>query len=253
MYFTHAITRLPADTVAAGLTTASLGAPDAALTRQQFREYIDILLQLGLSVTTLPALPDFPDAHFVEVVAVMMPELAIITHPDAPSRRGEVHSIAPLVSRFRHAVWLGEGEHMDGGDVLMVDKRFFIGLSSRTNEAGISRFAREVEKFGYRVQAVPVASGLHLKSVVNYVGRNTVLLSAAAVDEPAFRDFRHIVLDPAEEYAGNTMWINDSLITPSGYPHTLRQLQQLELPIIQTDTSEIRKMDGGLTCLSLRF
>jgi hypothetical protein len=81
-----------------------------------------------------------------------------------------VHSIAPLVSRFRHAVWLGEGEHMDGGDVLMVDKRFFIGLSSRTNEAGISRFAREVEKFGYSVQAVPVASGLHLKSVVNYVG-----------------------------------------------------------------------------------
>jgi dimethylargininase len=101
------------------------------------------------------------------------------------------------------------------------------------------------------VQAVPVASGLHLKSVVNYVGRNTVLLSAAAVDEPAFRDFRHIVLDPAEEYAGNTMWINDTLITPSGYPHTCASCSSWTCHIIQTDTSEIRKMDGGLTCLSL--
>jgi dimethylargininase len=253
MYFTHAITRLPADSVAQGLTTASLGAPDPELTQQQFRTYLDILLQLGLTVTTLPAQPDFPDAHFVEDTAVLMPELAIITNPGAPSRRGEIHSIAPLVSRFRHTVWLGEGAHMDGGDVLMVDKRFFIGLSSRTNEAGISQFAAAVEKFGYSVQAVPVDAGLHLKSIVNYVGCNTLILSEDAVNNPVFSDFAQIVLSPQEEYAGNTLWINDTLITPSGYPHTLRQLQTLGLPIIQTDTSEIRKMDGGLTCLSLRF
>jgi hypothetical protein len=163
MYFTHAITRLPADTVAAGLTTASLGAPDAALTRQQFREYIDILLQLGLTVTTLPALPDFPDAHFVEDVAVMMPELVIITHPGAAARRGEVHSIAPLVSRFRHAVWLGEGEHMDGGDVLMVDKRF----SSACPAAPMKRASAALPaRWKIRLQRAGGAGGLRPASEV---------------------------------------------------------------------------------------
>ncbi|MDN0073762.1 arginine deiminase-related protein [Crenobacter sp. SG2303] len=253
MYFTHAITRLPADTVASGLTTANAGAPDAELTRAQFRDYVDILLSLGLTVTTLPAQPDYPDAHFVEDTAVLMPELAVITNPGAPSRRGEVESIAPVISRFRHTVWMGEGAHMDGGDVLMVDKRFFIGLTSRTNEAGIREFATAVEKFGYTVSAVEVGAGLHLKSIVNYVGRNTLILSEDSVDNPVFKGFNQIVLNPEEEYAGNTLWINDTLITPTGYPDTLKKLKTLGLPIIETDTSEIRKMDGGLTCMSLRF
>ncbi len=95
MYFTHAITRLPADSVASGLTTSNIGAPDAELTRQQFRNYVDILLGLGLTVTTLPAEPDYPDSHFVEDTAVMMPELAIITHPGAPSRRWYRASATP--------------------------------------------------------------------------------------------------------------------------------------------------------------
>jgi dimethylargininase len=253
MYFTHAITRIPADTVASGLTTANAGAPDAALTRAQFRDYVDILLSLGLTVTTLPAQPNYPDAHFVEDTAVLMPELAVITNPGAPSRRGEVDSIAPVISRFRHAVWMGEGAHMDGGDVLMVDKRFFVGLTSRTNEAGIREFAAAVEKFGYTVSAVEVGAGLHLKSIVNYVGRNTLILSEDSVDNPVFKGFNQIVLNPEEEYAGNTLWINDTLITPTGYPDTLKKLKTLGLPIIETDTSEIRKMDGGLTCMSLRF
>ncbi|NHR04972.1 amidinotransferase [Chromobacterium haemolyticum] len=253
MHFTHAITRLPADTVAGGLTTANIGAPDPALTRSQFRDYVDILLRLGLTVSTLPAQPDFPDAHFVEDTAVLMPELAVITQPGAAARRGEVSSIAPLVSRFRHAVWMNGDARMDGGDVLMIDKRFFVGLTSRTNEAGISQFAAAVEKFGYVVTAVEVSAGLHLKSIVNYVGRNTLILSEDRADDPVFRGYQQIVLAKEEEYAGNTLWINDTLITPSGYPDTLRKLKTLGLPIIETDTSEIRKMDGGLTCMSLRF
>lgn len=253
MYFTHAITRLPADSVASGLTTANIGAPDPERTRQQFRNYVDILLGLGLTVTTLPPAADYPDAHFVEDTAVMMPELAIITHPGAPSRRGEVDTIAPVVSRFRHTVRMSSNAHMDGGDVLMIDKRFFIGLTSRTDEAGIREFAAAVEKFGYSVTAIEVGAGLHLKSIVNYVGRNTVILSEDSADHPAFRGFNQIVLAKEEEYAGNTLWINDTLITPSGYPDTLKKLKTLGLPIIETDTSEIRKMDGGLTCMSLRF
>ncbi len=256
MHFTHAITRLPADSVANGLSSANCGSPDPALTRAQFQNYTSILLQLGLCVTTLPPQADYPDAHFVEDTAVLMPELAVITNPGAPTRRGEVKSIAPLISRFRHTVRMSdqdENAHMDGGDVLMVDKQFFVGLTSRTNEAGLRVFTRAVEEYGYSVAAIEVNAGLHLKSIVNYVGRNTLILSQDSVDHPAFKNYQHIVLARDEEYAGNTLWINDTLVTPSGYPDTLAKLQRLGLPIVEADTSEIRKMDGGLTCLSLRF
>jgi dimethylargininase len=143
--------------------------------------------------------------------------------------------------------------HMDGGDVLMVGKRFFVGITSRTDEAGVGEFASFVEKFGYSVDAIEVSAGLHLKSIVNYVGRNTLLLNEEGSRHPAFAGFDHIILAKEEEYAGNTLWINDTLITPAGYANTLTSLQTLGLNIIQLDTSEFKKMDGGLTCLSLRF
>lgn len=253
MIYTNAISRVPSDTCAQGLTTSSLGAPDAQKTRAQFDAYVSTLLGLGLTVTVLPALPAFPDSHFVEDTAVVGPEFAVLTHPGAPSRRGETATIAPVLSRYRAVTAMSANAHMDGGDVLMVDKRFFVGLTSRTDEAGVREFAAVVEKFGYTVDAIEVSDGLHLKSIVNYVGRNTLILNEEGTRHPAFRGFNHIVLDKDEEYAGNTLWINDTLITPSGYPDTLAQLQGVGLPIIALDTSEIRKMDGGLTCLSLRF
>ena len=110
-----------------------------------------------------------------------------------------------------------------------------------------------VEPLGYTVHTIEVSEGLHLKSIVNYVGRNTLILNEEGTRHPAFSSFNHLVLAKEEEYAGNTLWINDTLITPVGYPDTLAKLQGLGLPIIALDTSEIRKMDGGLTCLSLRF
>lgn len=253
MFYTQAIARLPASTCGQGLTTSSLGAPDATKTRQQFDAYVSTLLGLGLTVTLLPAQSAFPDSHFVEDTAVLGPEFALLTHPGAPSRRGETATIEPVLWRHRSVTRMGAQAHMDGGDVLMVDKRFFVGLTRRTNEAGVRAFAALVEPFGYRVDAIAVSDGLHLKSIVNYVGRNTLILNEEGARNPAFADFAHLVLDQAEEYAGNTLWINDTLITPCGYPDTLAKLQTLGLPILQLDTSEIKKMDGGLTCLSLRF
>jgi dimethylargininase len=253
MHFTHAITRVPADSVAAGLTTSNLGRPDPERSRAQFRAYVETLLGLGLFVSTLPPETEYPDSHFVEDTAVVMPELAVITHPGAPSRRGEVETIAPVLSKFRPTVRLSANAHMDGGDVLMIDKQFFVGLSSRTDEQGVSEFASAVEGFGYQVTAVEVDAGLHLKSIVNYVGCNTLLLSADGARNPAFQGYRHVVLDRDEEYAGNTLWINDTLITPRGYPSTRAKLQAVGLPVVEIDTSEFKKMDGGLTCLSLRF
>ncbi|HCK01576.1 MAG TPA: amidinotransferase [Serratia grimesii] len=253
MHFTQAIARLPADSCASGQTTAQLGAPDIVTTGQQFLAYVDTLLRLGLKVTVLPAAPVFPDAHFVEDTAVVMPELAVITHPGAPSRQGEVDTIAPLFDGERPVVRMSARGHLDGGDVLLVDRQFFVGLTSRTDEVGIGEFAAAVEPHGYRVTAIEVSAGLHLKSIVNYVGRNTLLLTEAYQHHPAFSAFNSIVIPEAESYAGNTLWINDTLITPKGYPQTLAQIEKLGMPIIQLDTSEFKKMDGGLTCLSLRF
>ncbi len=252
MTFTHAIVRIPTDTTS-GLTTANLGVPDQAKTQAQFQAYVAVLRQLGLQVTVLPALQGFADAHYVEDTAVVMPECAVITHPGAPSRRGEVASIASVLGDFRSLHRMSEQAQMDGGDVLMVEKQFFIGLTNRTNEAGIKEFASFVEPYGYRVTSIEVAAGLHLKSIVNYVGKNTLTVNADGARHPAFANFSHIVLQPEEEYAGNTLLINEHLITPSGFPNTLAQLEKLGLPITQIDTSEFRKMDGGLTCLSLRF
>ncbi len=253
MIYHNAITRLPSATCAKGLTTASLGAPDAPKTRQQFDAYVSTLLGLGLTVTILPEQPTFPDSHFVEDTAVVGPEFAVLTHPGAPSRQGETATIEPVLWRYRTVTRMSANAHMDGGDVLMVDKRFFVGLTSRTDEAGVREFAAVVEPFGYRVDAIEVSDGLHLKSIVNYVGRNTLILNEEGARNPAFAGYSHLILDKQEEYAGNTLWINDTLITPCGYPDTLAKLQTVGLPILQLDTSEIKKMDGGLTCLSLRF
>ncbi len=252
MHYTHAILRIPASTCGDGLTTAVLGKPDAQLTRLQFNAYVSVLSDLGLTVTVLPASPAFPDGHFVEDTAVVMPELAIITNPGAPSRAGETASMEPELARFKSIAHLSSG-HMDGGDVLMIDKRFFVGLSNRTDLAGIAAFKALVEPLGYQVDVIEVNGGLHLKSLVNYVGRNTLLLDKNSARHRAFADYEHLIVSQEEEYAGNTLWINDTLITPEGYGHTLQQLQQLGLNIITTPPSEIKKMDGGLTCLSLRF
>lgn len=253
MHFSNAIARLPSSSAGMGLTTSRLGLPDPKQTRSQFEQYIRALLDLGLTVTVLPAANAFPDGHFVEDTAVVMPELAVITHPGAPTRQGEVQTIEPVLSKFRPTVRMSEAAHMDGGDVLMIDKRFFVGLTSRTDEAGVAEFSQFVEKFGYRVDAIEVSAGLHLKSIVNYVGCNTLILNEEGTRHPAFSDYQHIVLTQEEEYAGNTLWINDTLITPDGYPDTFSKLERLGLKIIKTDTSEFKKMDGGLTCLSLRF
>jgi len=250
--FTNAIVRVPSNSCGNGLTTANLGRPNAEQTRAQFDRYINILSDLELTVTVLPANPAFPDGHFVEDTAVVTPEFAIITRPGASSREGEVVTVEPVLARYRRIERIRQG-HMDGGDVLMVDKRFFVGLSNRTDQVGIREFTAIVEKYGYQVDVIEVMAGLHLKSIVNYVGCNTLLLDAASANHPAFADFDHIIVDKNEEYAGNTLWINDTLITPEGYPETFGKLKQLGLKIMTTPTSEFKKMDGGLTCLSLRF
>ncbi|HEY6907949.1 MAG TPA: arginine deiminase family protein [Myxococcales bacterium] len=250
---TWAIVRRPGPDFARGLTTAALGEPDAARMLAQHAAYADALRALGLEVEVLDPLPGFPDAYFVEDVAVVVPELAVVARPGAPSRLGEAEAIVPALGRHRELARLEAPATLEGGDVLVAGRTVFIGLSARTNAEGAAQLARLLEPHGYRCRTVPVAAGLHLKSSVSWLGGDLLLLAGRFADRPEFRAFRRIVLDAAEEPACNTLLVNGTLLTPAGFPEARRQLEDARLPIAELDVSEVRKMDGGLTCLSLRL
>jgi dimethylargininase len=137
--------------------------------------------------------------------------------------------------------------------VLMVGNHFFIGLSDRTNAAGAAQLSAHLSSAGHTSETVPVRGGLHLKSIVNFIGNDTLLITTSLASHSAFAPYRKILVDDDEDYAANTLWVNDTLLTPAGFPKTLSKLLTLGLRIIELDVSEVRKMDGGLTCMSLRF
>lgn len=237
----------------AGITTSGLGPPDFSTALLQFDAYVKTLEYCGVAVITLEPLEQYPDAHFVEDTAVVTPELAVICNPGAASRKGEVPSIAAALAPFRNIVWIQPPGTLDGGDVLRVGQHFFIGLSDRTNEHGAGQLGAIVSGFGYTWSTVSVTAGLHLKSSVNVLSDDTLLTTQTYAAHPTLAGFHRIAVSSQEEYAGNTLFVNNHLIMPAGFPDTRDKLMVLGRPIIELDTSEFRKMDGGLTCLSLRF
>lgn len=252
--FSHALVRVPCENFASGLTTSSrLGAPDHGLMLRQHDAYVEALRGLGLTVITLPPEDAFPDAHFVEDVAVVTPEVAVITNPGAPARNGEQISVAPVLGRYKPLARIESPGFMDGGDVLLVDRHFFVGLSERTNAEGVRQFAEIVGAHGYTVDAVPVGKGLHFKSGVNHVGGKTLLVTPDFAGLDVLAGYDLLVTPEGEEYAANTLLMNEALITPAGFPGVRALIDGLGLRVIELDMSETQKMDGGLTCLSLRF
>ncbi len=251
--FTHALVRKPSLNFSMGLTTSLLGTPGYTLIKKQHDAYVAALSKLGLEVKVLDPQPDYPDAYFVEDTAVVTPEIAVITIPGAISRQGEQTSIEPVLSQFRKIEKIQAPGTVDGGDVLMAGNRFFIGISDRTNSEGARQLGAILEPYGYAWDTISVGEGLHLKSSVNYVGKNTLLLTAPFQNLSCFDSYDKIILDKTETYAANTLWINDSLIMPGGFPSAKEKLSTMGMPLVELDVSEVAKMDGGLTCLSLRF
>ena len=251
--FTKALVRTPGENFGRGLTTSKLGPPSYELVLKQHEAYIETLRALGLEVIILPAEPRYPDAYFVEDTAVVTPHLAVITNLGAPSRRGEETTIEPALAAYRRTFRIHPPATVDGGDVLMVENHFFIGISERTNRDGALALGRLLEKHGHTWTAVRVGSGLHLKSSVNYLGHGTLLVAPNFAEREEFKAYSKVILDKKESYAANTLEINGTLLTPAGFPKVRPKLETLGLPIIGLDVSEVRKMDGGLTCLSLRF
>ena len=252
--FTKAITRKPGQNFAQGLTTAkNTAAPDYDLVLKQHAAYVETLESIGLDVIVLDALPDFPDAHFVEDTAVVTADVAVITNPGADARKGEEESIARVLEGYRKIERIRAPGTVDGGDVLQVGNHFFIGQSQRTNEAGAAQLGRILQKYEYTWTVIPVGAGLHFKSSVNYVGSNTLIVTDDFVRHEGLSAYNRILVDGAESYAANTLYINEHLLMPSGFPGTRKKLEKLGFKIIELDATEVRKMDGGLTCLSLRF
>ena len=252
--FTRAIVRRPGPDFGLGLTTAAdFGPPSYGLILKQHAAYVDVLRECGLEIEVLDAEPGFPDAYFVEDPAVVTPLVAVMTNPGATSRRGEGRMLESVLARHRPLARILPPATLEGGDVLAADGRFFIGISERTNAEGARALGRILEEHGQAWTAIPVGAGLHLKSSVNSLGGRALVLTAALAGHEAFAGFDQIVLDPGDEYAANTLWLNGCLLMPAGFPRARRKFETLSLPVRELGTSEVRKMDGGLTCMSLRF
>ena len=253
MKFEKAVLRRPGKDASKRLTTANLGAPDFDRLLEQHSAYRETLEELGLECMVLGALPGFPDAWFVEDTAIVTTDLAVITRPGAPSRRGETTHIEQVLAGMKPVAHIAAPGTLDGGDVLIAGRRCYVGLSERTNEAGAEQLAAHLQPSGIETSPVRVPSGLHLKSSVNYLGNGRMLMTRDFATEPAFAGFERLVLDAGENYAANTLSINGTLLVPAGYPRITARLRSLGHPLVTLDMSEAARMDGGLSCLSLRF
>ena len=251
--YTTVIMRQPAPSAVDGETSVDLGMPDFDLLRDQHRRYADTVRDIGIDVVELEPLGAFPDAYFVEDVAVICPEVGVLMRSGAQSRRDESIHIREALSSFRKLEQISEPGTMDGGDVLVVGKHCIVGLSERTNRHGADQLRGILEPYGYRTDVVDGSDALHFKSCANFLDNGTLLVTSDCTGLGCIADYEHIVVPEGEEYAANVVWLNGQILVPEGFPRTLEVLQAHGYLTKVLPVSEIAKMDGGLTCLSLRL
>lgn len=237
-----------------GITEANLGNPDYHKALFQHARYTDALRKLGLKIQVLEPDNRFPDSVFIEDVAVCTPHCAVITRPGAPSRRDEVSTIRDSIYSFYENVeQITEPGKLDGGDVMMAGTHFYIGLSGRTNKAGANQLIKILQQYNLSGSTVSLGEVLHLKTGISYLENNNLLVSGEFLEKEEFRDFNKIIVPPEEAYAANCVWINGSVIIPAGYPVTQKNIEEAGYQTITLEMTEFEKLDGGLSCLSLRF
>lgn len=252
--FSKAIVRTPCKAMLEGLTEAEMGLPDYDLACQQHQGYIAALKECGLQVTILPPLESYPDSCFVEDVALMTSKCAILTSPGALSRRGEVEHIVKAVERFFPSPeQINLPGTIEAGDIMMVGSHFYIGLSARTNIQGAKQLIDRLAKYYLTGSMVEMSELLHLKTGVSYLENNNLLTFGEMHHNPIFNQFKRIEIAKEESYAANSVWINGTILVPKGFPDALKAIQELGYPTIELSMSEFQKLDGGLSCLSLRF
>ncbi|TQV72348.1 N(G),N(G)-dimethylarginine dimethylaminohydrolase [Aliikangiella marina] len=252
--FSKAIVRTPCQSMIEGITTANLGKPDYHKALAQHADYIEALIECGLQVTILPADEKFPDSTFVEDTALLTPHCAIITNPGAASRKGEVTSMIPVVEQFYDRVeFIDAPGTVEAGDIMMVGDHYYIGLSARTNEIGAMQMITFLEKHGMSGSIVSLSEVLHLKTGLGYLENNKLLACGEFLNKPEFATFSILEVDRDESYAANSLWINNRVLVPAGFPKTLALINKAGYQTREVNVSEFQKIDGGLSCLSLRF
>lgn len=252
-----AIVRPPAPTFGNGITTAGLGAPDLALALDQHEGYVQALVRAGVKVIRLEPDPEHPDSAFVEDAAVLAGSSAILARSGAPTRRGEVPSVRralePLVPRF-HAI--EPPGTLDGGDVLETFDRVLIGLSKRTNEEGVRQLAGFLESEGIVSSTLDIRKipgVLHLKTGISFLGSGRVFALQALAPAVRALGYEVVPVPEGEAYAANSVEVNGWVLAPAGFPRSRAILSDLGHTVVPLDMSEFQKMDGGLSCLSLRI
>ncbi|MHA2269970.1 MAG: dimethylarginine dimethylaminohydrolase family protein [Promethearchaeota archaeon] len=252
--FTYGIVRKPPVNFHDGLTSSDLGKPDYIKANKQHSSYIKALKKCGLKIITLKTDERFPDSTFVEDTAVVNKDLAVITNLGAPSRRGEEKEIKKVLEKYYDKVESIENPGtLEGGDVLKIENEYFIGLSSRTNKEGAIQFEKILKEYGYSCSLIRLITLLHLKSGVAYIGDNNLIVSRELIGNPIFKDFNLIKLKQDESYASNCIRVNNYILIAEGFKKFRNSIMSLGYQTLEIDMSEIRKMDGGLSCLSLRF
>jgi dimethylargininase len=224
---------------------------DVGRARAQHHAYEACLAELGCEVRRVPPEPELPDAVFVEDTAVVFAELAIVARPGAASRRAETASVAGVLGPLRPLAFVEAPATLDGGDVLVVGRRVFVGLSGRTNPEGAAQVRSVLSPFGYSVEGVPVRGCLHLKSAVTMVAPEELLISPARVDARAFQGLELIEVDPAEPFAANALRVGETVVFPVAFPRTRGRLEERGLAVRALDVSELARAEGALTCCSL--
>jgi len=224
---------------------------DLDIARAQHHGYVNVLKELGCELIELPAEADLPDSVFVEDTAFILPEVAVITRPGADSRKPETESIMRVLSPNIHLVRVREPATVDGGDVLVLGKNIYVGLSTRTNQTAIDQLNELLCEYGYAVRAVKMHDCLHLKTAVTRVDDKTLLINKNWVDTHHFQNFDLIGVDPSEPFAANCLPIGDSIIFPTAFPKTRAKLQERAYKIVTVDVSELAKAEGAVTCCSL--
>lgn len=257
MLFSRALVRPPAANFADGLTTVDLGVPDVARALAEYDAYCGALERCGLALTRLDVDPRFPDSTFVEDTAVLTAHGAVLTRPGAPSRTGEVADIErALAPFFPNPLRIEAPGTVDGGDICEAGDHFFIGISERTNAEGARQLATHLARMGFTSAEVDirgVAGILHLKSGIAAVADRRLVLIDSLAGHAAFRGYERVAVDPSENYAANCVRVNGALLVAAGYPKFEAAARALGVEVITLDMSEFAKMDGGLSCLSLRF
>lgn len=224
---------------------------DLDTARAQHDEYIQVLKRLGCKVIELPAQANLPDSVFVEDTAIVLTEVAVITRPGADSRKPETESIAQALTPLKKLVFLQEPASLDGGDVLVLGKKIYVGLSTRSNQEAVGQLNRLLNEYGYSATGIAMHDCLHLKTAVTQVDNDALLINKNWVDTHHFNGFRLIEVDPDEPFAANCLPVGESIVFPTAFPRTRAKLEAAGYQVTAVDVSELAKAEGAVTCCSL--